>query len=61
MIKSIILWREKVHWCFKERSSGNIYTENIKNEEIVNVVLGGFMGIYSPWVFFFCEEKGGEM
>jgi hypothetical protein len=55
MIKSIILWREKVQWCFKETNSGNIYAENIKNEEIVNVVLEGFMGIYSPWVLFFCE------
>jgi hypothetical protein len=63
MIKSITLWREKVQWCFKETSSRNIYAENIKNKEIVNIVLEGFMGyLYiAHESLFFCEEKKGEM
>jgi len=52
-----------VQWCFKETSSRNIYAENIKNKEIVNIVLEGFMGyLYiAHESLFFCEEKKGEM
>ena len=43
MVKSVTLEREKVQQYFREIDSENIYAKNVKNEQIVNLWLEGFM------------------
>lgn len=43
MVKSTTLYRENVQRYFRKINFENIYDENVKNKEIINIWLEGFM------------------
>ena len=42
-INNFVKNEQKVQWYFKEIDSENMYAENVKNEDIVNPWLEGFI------------------
>jgi hypothetical protein len=52
-----IFLERKMQWYFREINSKNIYAKNTENEEIMNLKLEGFIGIYNSWAMSFCVEK----
>lgn len=43
MLKSVTLQIEKIQLYFREIDCENMYVKNVKNEEILNLELEGFM------------------